>query len=97
MTRSHYCELHLGGIYNIAPICTTKIRGRASPFLRVIQYIHIFFTQASAGGERESPIRECNGVLTTLDVELMLIQSRWPPAPPDLERPKHALEGGHAY
>lgn len=92
-----YCELHSWGIYNIAPTCTTRICGRELPFLCFMQCTHIFFTQASAGGECESPIRELKQGPQALAVELMLTLSRWPPAPPGLERPKQALEGGCAH
>lgn len=86
------------GSYNIAPTCTTGMCGWASPFLRYIQCTDIFFTPVSSGGECESPVRKLKpGVFTGLVAGLILILPRWPPAPPDLERPKHALEGGHAH
>lgn len=92
-----YCELHSWGIYNIAPTWTTRICARELPFLCFMQCTHIFFTQFSVGGECESPIRQLKQGPQALADELMLTLSRGPPAPPDPERPKHALEGGRAH
>lgn len=66
-------------------------------YLCFMQCTHIFFTQASAGGECESPIRELKQGPQALAAELRLTLSRWPPAPPGLERPEHALEEGRAH
>lgn len=52
-----------------------------------------FLHTSGSGAECESPVRKLKpGVFRAFVSGLMVILSRWPPAPAGLERPKHALE-----
>ena len=79
--------------FKTAPTRTTRICGWASCFLR-LSVAPLFLHRPVQAESVGLWVEDWTGVLTALVAELMLILSRWPPVPPVLERPKHALKGG---
>lgn len=94
MTRFHSRVLYSGEVKTKFPLVPQECVDEHHLSLGAFSVSIFSSHQRCSGAECESPVRKIEtwGLQSICFSGSMVILSRWPPAPPGLERPKHALE-----